>query len=89
MIVVPVQLYSAVTGRVSNLGTLVIDNVGGTRDRGDYRVRVYAKGADRDGAVAMVMHRKPIREGRVVGHRRLAEPVHNLVAKALKETGYA
>lgn len=81
MIVVPILLYAAVKGGVHNLGTLVIDNIGGTRSRGDYRVRVYAKDAD-------IATAKPFREGRVLAHRRLAEPVGNLIAKALKETGY-
>ena len=88
MIVIPIQLFSAVTGQVSSLGTIVLDNIGGDRNRGDYRVRAYAKGADRDGAARMVASCRPIREGRVLGHRRLAEPVSNLVAKALKEMGY-
>ncbi|WP_066546807.1 hypothetical protein [Sphingomonas sp. CCH15-F11] len=88
MIVVPIQLYSAVTGEVENLGTIVIDNIGGTRARGDYRVRAYAKGAAEAGFLHMVSRARPIREGRVFGHRRQAEPVGNLIAKAMKELGY-
>lgn len=88
MIVVPIMLWSAVSGKVENLGTIIIDNIGGTHQRGDYRVRAYAKGADAIGIVQMVASRKPIREGRVIGHRRIAEPVGNLIAKAMKEMGY-
>lgn len=89
MIVVPIMLWSAVTGGVENLGTIIIDNIGGTYQRGDYRVRAYAKGADAIGIVKMVATKKPIREGKVTGHRRIAEPVGNLIAKAMKEMGYA
>ena len=88
MIVVPIQLYSAVTGKVTTLGTLVLDNIGGTKDRCDYRVRVYRKGAEANGAASMVRTAKPTREARVLSHRRLAEPVGNLIAKAMKEVGY-
>lgn len=88
MIVVPYMLWSAVTGDVENLGTVIIDNIGGTTQRGNYRVRAYAKGADGNGIVQMVATKKPIREGKVLGHRRLAEPVGNLIAKALNEMGY-
>lgn len=88
MIVVPIMLWSAVSGKVENLGTIIIDNIGGTQQRGDYRVRAYAKGADAIGIVKMVASKKPIREGRVIGHRRIAEPVGNLIAKAMKEMGY-
>lgn len=89
MIVVPIMLWSAVSGNVETLGTIVIDNIGGTHQRGDYRVRAYAKGADAIGIVKMVASKKPIREGKVIGHRRIAEPVGNLIAKAMKEMGYA
>lgn len=91
MITCPVYLDSAITGRRSDLGTLVIDNIGGDRTTGDYRVRMYRKGAlDKCGGHGgqLISTCKPIREGRVLGHKRLAEPVSNLVAKALKELGY-
>lgn len=90
MIVCEVKLHSAIDGRTEDLGTLVIDNIGGTRTRGDYRCRMYRKGdAERVGGVRrLIPLAKPSREGRVLGHARLAEPVHSLVAKALKEMGY-
>lgn len=90
MIVVDIDLRSAVTGARTNLGTMVIDNVGGTRTRGNYRCRMYRKG-ERDRHESdwrMAANAKPIREGRVLNHARLAEPVQNLVTKALKEMGY-
>lgn len=88
MIVVPIQLWSAITGAQTTLGTMVIDNVA-TRKGGseaDYRVRMYKKTAKQ--IVEQVHTEKPIREGQVIGHKRVKEPVQNLVAKALKEMGY-
>jgi hypothetical protein len=94
MIVVRVELASGISrGRDRELGTVIIDNVGCSADGkvGDYRVRAYPKGAidkhagDPRCLVAMA---KPHREGTVNGHRRLAEPVNNLVAKALASMGY-
>lgn len=90
MIVCPVELLSAVTGKRHDLGTMVIDNQGGTRTLGDYRVRMYRKGERQkhESDWDMVRKAKPVREAPVLRHRRLAEPVHNLVAKALKAMGY-
>lgn len=38
MLVVRVELHSAVTGNVTEIGRMVIANVGGTQQVGDYRV---------------------------------------------------
>lgn len=83
MIVVKVELHSAITGQVTELARMVIDNIGGTRTKGDYRCRAYRKGSP-----LHPLKRNIIREGQVDGHRRLAEPVWNLVAKALGKMGY-
>ena len=103
MIVVKVELHSAVTGEIQTLGTAIIDNVTsperhreGRGRLGDYRTRAFRKGADtrfqgdHPTAIACAMLRecKPQREGRVEGHRRLAEPVWSLVRKALASMGY-
>ena len=88
MITVPILLDSAISGRRSTLGLLVIDNIGGSAARGDYRVRMYAKGSDHTTAAHVVRTRTPIREAQVLGHRRKAEPVGNLIAKSLEALGY-
>ena len=85
MIVVPITLVSAIDGRTEVLATIVIDNIGGTFDVADYRVRAFRKTRDRD----VNFSGKPIREAVVRGHRRTAEPVGNLVSKALQAMGYA
>jgi len=92
MIVVDVSLHSAIDGRIENLGTMIIANDGtAAGGLGNYDVAMYRKGAAekyQSGARALPYHAKPTRRGRVEGHRRLAEPVHNLVAKALASMGY-
>ncbi len=94
MIVVEVKLASAIDrSRDTELGTMIIGNVGTCADgrTGNYTCYMYPKGAlKRSGGDArkMVRSAKPTRTGFVDGHRRLAEPVHNLVAKALASMGY-
>lgn len=99
MIVVEVKLISALgRDRDEDLGTMVIDNVT-TRDkltankgtRCDYRCRMYRKGALQrasNDAARLVASSTFTRCGEVKDHARHAEPVHNLVAKALKAMGY-
>lgn len=83
MIVVRVELHLAISGEVSELARAYIDNIGGDRNLGDYRVRTL-KGRD-----TRALDRGTVqREGKVIGHPRLREHVWNLVAKALVGTGY-
>lgn len=90
MIVVRVELHSAVTGDRTELARMVIDNIGGTIQRGDYRCRTL-RGRSAE-ALERAMHRMHSggtqREGRVLGHARLREHVWNLVAKALQGMSY-
>lgn len=86
MIVVKIELHSAVTHDVSNLGTLVIDNTGGTRTRANYRCRMYQK--SKRPLYEQIASERPFRESVVMDHAKQAEPVANLVAKALKNLGY-
>ena len=90
MIVIKIELHSANTGRETDLGTMIIDNIGGTRTSGDYRCRMYKKGEVTrvNGAWRLFANSKPIREGFVFNHKRLQEPVQNLITKSLKEMGY-
>lgn len=86
MIVVSIDLHSAITGDITLLNQVVIDNIGGTQKLGDYRVRSFRRGVD---AVASRLAEKgKVREGRVLRHRRLDEPVLTLLRKALQEMGY-
>jgi len=80
MIVVTVELVSAVTGKTTQLGKMHICNDGVQADPnlGDY---------------TGVVLRKPnfqsvTKRGAIKGHRRLQQPIWNLVRKMLANMGY-
>lgn len=83
MIIIRVELLSAVTGQRTELAQMWIDNQGGTKTLGNYRARTLRGRSAKD-------FTRPVfqREGRVNGHARLKEHVWNLVAKALGSMGY-
>lgn len=87
MIVVRVELHSAVTGRVSELARLLIDNDGiASSDNprvGDYRARSL-RGRDKDALSKGTVSKT----GYIKGWRRLDFHVWNLVRRALEELGY-
>lgn len=83
MIVIRLELHSAITGAVTELARLDIDNIGGTRNSGDYRCRVM-RGRDKDTLSKRIVQR----EAKVLGHPRLSQHVWYLVAKALKALQY-
>jgi len=82
MIVVKVELHSAITGKVTEIGQMVIDNLGtGTPSSGNYRARVARRGAD---FMKMVRgNSKPVREGEVNDYPRLTATVWKLVYRSL------
>ena len=83
MIVVRVELHSAVTGQVTELARAHIANVGGTATSGDYAA------ATLHGRSAAALDRGQVqRRGKVTGHARQALHVWHLVAKALAGMGY-
>jgi hypothetical protein len=87
MIVVRVELWSAITGERTEIARAVIDNIGGTEQLGDYRARSL-RGRSRAALDAAWAGKAVVREGEVRGHPRLREHVWNLVAKALASMGY-
>lgn len=84
MIVVSVKLHSGITGRIRDLGTVVITNNGKSTDyhRGDYDVAQLRAG--NRGRM-----RSTCRRGHVKNHARLARPIWSLVARALKSLGHS
>lgn len=87
MIVIRVELWSAIDGHKTELARAMIANVGGTEKVGDYQGQTY-RGRDGD-ALSRAMRRHAItREGKVTGHRRLDLHVWHLVAKMLTAMGY-
>lgn len=94
VIVVKVELHSAIDGRVTELARSVIHNIGnGTNPNiGDYQAFA-CRGRDADTLDKSMMailrgEAKPVHEGQVLHHPRLAQHVLNLVAKALTAMGY-
>jgi hypothetical protein len=83
MIIVRVELHSAITGQVTELARMDICNVGGTTTRGDYECKAM-RGRDHQSLSKRIAQR----EGRVFGHPRLSQHVWHLVAKALKALNY-
>lgn len=83
MIVVRVELWSAITGDKTELARMHICNEGGTRTVGHYGVATFV------GRTKEALDRlTPSHVGKVVGHRRLDLHIWNLVRKALEATGY-
>jgi hypothetical protein len=85
MLVVKVELHSAITGKVTELYRMIIANDGtGPKSIGNYDVRVGRKLCTDDRKI----YYSPSRSGKVENHRRLTEHVWKLVAKALDAVGY-
>lgn len=84
MIVVKVELHSAITGQVTELARMGICNIGGTKDIGHYAVETYRGRCARD-----LAQRIRQRGGEVRGYPRLRLHVWHLVARALTSLGYA
>jgi len=85
MLVLKLELHSAVTGEIIHLGQMIIANDGtGDRNTGNYDVKLGKKG-NTDLKATYV---KPMRSGKVEGHKRLAENVWSLVGKALRAVNF-
>ena len=76
MIIVTIELQSAITGKRSKLGEMYISNDGtGTAERGNYLAHVMRKGS----------WHKPQRRGVVKNYPRASYSVWRLVMRALKD----
>lgn len=84
MIIIRVELHSAITGQVTELARAAIRNVGGTAERGDYRCETY-RGRD----TTALNERKCQRVGSVKDHAKQRLHVWYLVARALAAMGYS
>lgn len=79
MIVVKVELHSAITGQTTELGRMTIINDGtGSNEIGHYDVRTMRKGTKN----------VPNRIGRVEDHKRLTYSIWTLIAKGLRSLKY-
>jgi hypothetical protein len=78
VIVIKVELHSAITGKVSEIAKMHIFNDGtGDRRTGNYTGIVFRKDT---GAAT--------RDGKVLGYKRLNLHVWNLIARMLQSMGY-
>lgn len=84
MLVVKVELHSAFTGQVTEIGRMNIANVGGTEKRGDYSVQVLKRGVTEAGWVHDLASSKITRLGEVTNYPRLSYNVWRLVCRALR-----
>lgn len=83
MIVVRVELHSAINGKITEIARAHICNVGGTAARGNYHAETF-RGRD-----ATALNKRTVcHQGEVINHPRLALHVWTLVLKALKACGY-
>lgn len=87
MIIIRVELHSAITGQKTELARMMIDNIGGDLQRGNYRARTY-RGRSAETLDKSMAAGNATRETSVLGHRRLALHVWHLVSKALTGMGY-
>jgi hypothetical protein len=87
VIIVRVELLSAITGETTELARMHICNEGGTRTRGDYGVYALT-GRDKETLDASWLSNRFTHTGKVKNHARLSEHAWNLVGKALNAAGY-
>lgn len=84
MLVLKLELHSAITGKVTEIGRTIIANDGtGNRDVGNYICKVARK--QKDGTVYdnRRIWKSPLRVGSVKNHKRNQQNVWRLVLKAL------
>ena len=77
MLVINVELHSAITHKITTIARMSISNVGGTVSRGDYSAKTFHKTTG-----------EPLRSGEVLNHPRISANVWVLVRKALQVMGY-
>lgn len=83
MIIVRVELWSAVTGDKTELARMHICNIGGTIQLGNYDCSTLHGRSSADLDRGRVQ-----RKAKVLGHPHLSQHVWHLVAKALRSMGY-
>lgn len=87
MIIVRVEVLSAITGKTTELARMHICNEGGTQTRGNYGVYIL-RGRSKTRLDKSWINSHISRSGKVTNHPRLIEHVWNLVSKALNACGY-
>lgn len=87
MLVIKVELWSAITGAHTEIARAMIANVGGDEKKGDYNGVTYRGRSAID--LTQAMHDNSFNKiGQVKGYPRLSKHVWNLVARMLVNMGY-
>lgn len=89
MLVIRVELHSAVTGKISEIARMLVYNDGtGTAQVGSYKGKTVKGTTEGPMTPAVIYQRKAMREGTVGNYRRLNLHVWHLVARMLAAMGY-
>jgi hypothetical protein len=83
MIVVRVELHSAITHKITEIARMTICNVGGDHTHGDYEIKTY-RGRDKEALDKRIVNRA----GNVGNYPRLTLHVWHLVYEAMKALKY-
>lgn len=84
MVILKLEMHSANTGEVTEIGRTIIYNVGGTARRGNYAVKVGRRKPDGEAYDTREVFMNPTREGSVQDYPRLTYNVWRLVIRALR-----
>ena len=87
MLIVKVELWSAVTGEKTEIARMRIANTGGTDTRGNYEVQTL-RGSNATQLLVSLVKKSYTREGSVRNYPRKRHHVWNLVALALEAMEY-
>lgn len=89
MLVIKVELWSAITGKKTEIARMSIanDSTSATPNKGNYTAQTY-RGRTQDALVAAMQAQAITRQGAVVDYPRKRLHVWNLVAQALQNMGY-
>lgn len=88
MLVVRVELHSAITGEVTEIARMDIANVGGSQAHGDYHGVTYRGRRALDEAAWGPQRLPPLRWGSIANYPRLTRHVWHLVSRMLNSMGY-
>jgi len=85
MLVVKVELHSAITGEITTIAKAIIHNIGGTHHRGNYESLVLRKNSVNKPHRKLERDRDVLRIGEVHDYPRLNYNVWRLVIRALRD----
>ena len=84
MIVVKLEVHSALTGEIKEIGRAIIANVGGALGRGDYKIRVARRQSDAKAFSNQDIFDNPLRVGSVQNYPRQSYNVWRLISRTLR-----